>query len=403
MVLQEAKSSRVLTKAFPVNNAKENSRVLKSQLKKGHSPIACRKLVEVGPQVRKPTTCRNLSSKHQSKKTAPPSRRTVAKLPISMTEGIGKRAQSQKLTFLEQRSISAEVLGQYGQYQQKFWSFCQDSGLGWPKEGDMDAILADFLDVMFLDGRSAAEGEKVVAAIEFNHIGLRGSLVRCRRALRGWRKERPLQSRLPLPRLIACGMAMAMASEGRKLMALKLMVDHDTYLRPGESIDLKGKDVIPPVRHTGRQYQWHSLLIRDIEDRKPDKVGVYDNSIPLNSPGREYLGDLLMRRVRHLNSTAADFRKVFQKAGERLGLNNLHPYQTRHGGASEDLNSGERDHQGVKIRGRWHTDQSVRRYGKVGKIQRLMANLSPAHMAYCQWSLRNIERVLKGTLAARPP
>lgn len=87
-----------------------------------------------------------------------------------MTEGIGKRAQSQKLTFLEQRSISAEV-GQYGQYQQKFWSFCRDSGLGWPKEGEMDTILADFLDVMFVPRwslRSAAEGEKVVAAIGFS-------------------------------------------------------------------------------------------------------------------------------------------------------------------------------------------------------------------------------------------
>lgn len=71
-----------------------------------------------------------------------------------------------------------------------------------------------------------------------------------------------------------------------------------------------------------------------------------------------------MMRVRHLKSkedpiypftTAADYRKVCQKSGGRLGLNNLHPYQTRHGGASEDLNSGERDHQGVKIKGRWHT------------------------------------------------
>ena len=147
---------------------------------------------------------------------------------------------------------------------------------------------------------------------------------------------------------------------------------------------------IPSVRYTGSQYQWHSFLIRDIEDRKPDKVGVFGNSIPLSSHGRERLGELLMMRVKHLNSkedpiypfTATDYRKVFQKRGERLGLKNLHPYQTRHGGASEDLNSAERDHQGVKIRGRWHTDQSVRRYGKVGGIQRSMANLSPAHMGY---------------------
>ena len=38
MALREARSCRVLTKAFPVNNAKVNSKVLKSQLKKGRSP-----------------------------------------------------------------------------------------------------------------------------------------------------------------------------------------------------------------------------------------------------------------------------------------------------------------------------------------------------------------------------
>lgn len=42
-------------------------------------------------------------------------------------------------------------------------------------------------------------------------------------------------------------------------------------------------------RHIPQTYKWHSLLIRDIEDQKLDKVGMYDNSIPLNSHGREYL------------------------------------------------------------------------------------------------------------------
>ena len=235
-----------------------------------------------------------------------------------------------------------------------------------------------------------------------------GDIVSLQESLAGV-EERETSS--PLPRMIAAGMAMILCAWGKRLMSLKLMVDHDTYLRPGESIDLKGRDIVPPVRNGGKQYRWFAIVVRDSQDHKPDKTGVFDNSVPLNSVGREYLGQLLWERVLVLNGKdekvypfdAAEFRKNFQEAGQLLGFKNLHPYQSRHGGASEDLNSGERDHLAVKVRGRWHTDQSVRRYGKVGKIQKMMTDLSPERMAFCQWSLRNIERVLKGTLPPRLP
>ena len=204
---------------------------------------------------------------------------------------------------------------------------------------------------------------------------------------------------------------MVLASQGLKSMALKVMLDHDTYLRPGESIDIRCKDVIPPVAGAGKQYRWYGIVVRDIVDQKPDKAGIYDNTIALNSPGREYLGDLMWQQVKIAKKTsefvfqftAAEFRKKFQAAGERLQLKNLHPYQCRHGGASEDLNSGDRDFQRVKIRGRWHTDQSVRRYAKTGKIQKLMAQLSPRHLEFGRWSLKNIEQVRRGQLAPRVP
>ena len=273
-----------------------------------------------------------------------------------------------RLTVLEERSVSAEVQSRYRAYYEKFENFCR---LGWPLKKEVDLILADFLDVMFLGNHSAAEGEKVVAATEFFNLHLKGTLFHCKRALRGWRKEKPAQSRLPLPRMIAAGMAMILCAWGKRLMSLRLMVDHDTYLRPGESIDLKGRDIVPPVRNGGKQYRWFAIVVRDSQDHKPDKTGVFDKSVPLNSVGREYLGQLLWERVLVLNGKdekvypfdAAEFRKNFQEAGQLLGFKNLHPYQSRHGGASEDLNSGERDHLAVKVRGRSHTDQSVRRYG----------------------------------------
>lgn len=168
---------------------------------------------------------------------------------------IGRRAQSQMLKALEMRSVSAEVQNQYQGYQERFKSFCRDNGFPWPPGRQCDEILADYLDLMFLEGRSAAEGEKLVASLEFMCVNLKGKLPRCKRALKGWRREKPAGSRLPLPRLLAAGMAMKMISRGKRLMGLKLMMDHDTYLRPGESIDLKVKDVVKPVRAGGPQYQ----------------------------------------------------------------------------------------------------------------------------------------------------
>eukprot|EP00435_Cladocopium_sp_Y103_P000261 s2848_g1.t1 len=219
----------------------------------------------------------------------------------------------------------------------------------------------------------------------------------------------PAGSRLPLPRVLAAGMAMKLIASGNRLMGLKLMADHDTYVRPGESIGLKGRDVVRPVPGGGPQYQWYAIVIRDQEDLRPDKTGVYDNSIPFNSPRREYLGELLWRQSLALKSTrenlypftADQYRKAFVEAGSALGVQGLHPYQTRHGGASEDLNRKERDALTVKSRGRWVTDQSLRRYGKIGKIQQLLNKLSPSNLAFCQWSSENMEAVLRGSLAPR--
>ena len=408
MVRPVAKSSRVLTGRVTEKQSRQSVRKIPSKVEK----VIVRHLK---PVVKKPQSnqskSRSLKGATVSMKSPPAPRRKVGRIPALLEDDVGSRAQKGRLTVLEERSVSAEVQSQYRAYYEKFENFCRVSRLGWPLKKEVDLILADFLDVMFLENHSAAEGEKVVAATEFFNLHLKGTLFHCKRALRGWRKEKPAQSRLPLPRMIAAGMAMILCAWGKRLMSLKLMVDHDTYLRPGESIDLKGRDIVPPVRKGGKQYRWFAIVVRDSQDHKPDKTGVFDNSVPLNSVGREYLGQLLWERVLVLNAKdekvypfdAAEFRKNFQEAGQLLGFKNLHPYQSRHGGASEDLNSGERDHLAVKVRGRWHTDQSVRRYGKVRKIQKMMTDLSPERMAFCQWSLRNIERALKGTLPPRLP
>ena len=64
--------------------------------------------------------------------------------------------------------------------------------------------------------------------------------------------------------------------------------------------------------------------------------------------------------------TAPQLRAEFYRCLDVLGLQHLkaHLYSLRHGGASHDLLACRRSLAEVKSRGRWASDQSLKRYGK---------------------------------------
>lgn len=353
---------------------------------------------------------RIVSSPGVVKKKTPAPRRSIPKMPALEMENVGKLARQKKLTILERKSVSVEINHQYQGYYEKFKAFCLENGVCWPvSQVDADPTLADFLDVLFLEGRSPAEGEKIIAAVEFHRIDLKSKLVRSKRALKGWRKTMPAHSRLPLPRLALKGIAMDLLSRGFRDMCLLCLVAFDLYLRPGEAIELKSKNVVAPVKRAGRQYQWVMVIIREEEGMKPDKTGIFDNSLPIDRPELRWVGNALLQKARACNSkedglwafSMDQFRKEFVKSGMNLGLENLHPYQMRHGGATEDLTAKFRDHNGVKSRGRWRTDASVRRYAKVGKVQQLLSRMTECSVRFCQWSEQNLDRAFLGVIPPR--
>lgn len=324
---------------------------------------------------------------------------------------MGQLARKKQLTFLERRSISLAVEGQYKEYYKKFVNFCQESKLPNPPHQQTDSHMADFMDILFMEGKTVSEGEKILASVEFRHIELKGNMLRSRKALKGWRKERPQESRLPIPALVVNGIAMILLHQNQRLMGLKVLLDFDTYMRPGESIDIRARQVVPPVVGAGPQYLWYHVVIREFQEGRPDKIGVFDNSVALDHPQRSWLGEVLFGHSKTVNSKddflfqfkMEEYRHAFSMAGESLGISGLHPYQLRHGGAAEDLNSKTREYSSVKARGRWMTDQSVRRYTKVGKLQALMTQLSPANLEYCRWCQRNMEKVIRGLIPPKGP
>ncbi len=83
--------------------------------------------------------------------------------------------------------------------------------------------------------------------------------------------------------------------------------------------------------------------------------------------------------------------QMFKQACSLMGLpRDICLYQLRHGGASEDFLSRDRDSMEVKARGRWTTDMSLRRYAKPAQLQHLIARLSALKVAFAQTCLRRL-------------
>lgn len=358
------RSLRVLSpKQLSKSQKKPSSRVLGGESRNPQKPKArVLKLKDMKDNVptRQKHQKRVLESKEQVVSCRPKKRRTVASLLDVPKEAVGSLAQKKELSLLERKSISVEARGQYEMYFRRFVDFCKDNGSPLPLSPEvLDAMLTDYMDLLFLDNRGAHEGEKTVAAVEFNIISVKGKLVRARRALRGWRKEMPPQSRLPLPKVAMFGIAMNLIAAGSREMALMVLVAFFLYLRPGEAADIKASSFVGPVRSAGLQFQFVRLVGREQEGGRPDKVGVYDNCIPFDLPSIQWIGRELLalaKTKKNKNSlvfafTMEEFRKQFTKAAHHLNLQNLHPYQLRHGGATEDLSSRARDHASVKSRG----------------------------------------------------
>ena len=71
----------------------------------------------------------------------------------------------------------------------------------------------------------------------------------------------------------------------------------DTYLRPGEVLTLTCGCVLPGMPSLGKNFQATAIHLRPRIEITPTKTGTYDESILLNTPGREWLGRLMEAAV----------------------------------------------------------------------------------------------------------
>ena len=278
-----------------------------------------------------------------------------------------------------------------------------------------DAGLVKFFDRLYMEGHDATVGDRFLAAVMFHHprfsrVGDLG-LPRASRSLRGWHRLRPSGTRRPLPWEVVCGLAGSLIGQGQPLMALCWLLMVDTYMRPGEAVDLLNHQVVPRASGTGMQKT--CIHLNPGYRGKFSKTGELDESLQVN---RDWLGSLLemVHRWRCLEPrlwpfSLAQLREKYMIACKELDILKWDPvlYMGRHSGASLDRLQGNLTLEAVQKRGRWRSAASVRRYEKHASVQDVWNKMSDPPKRCCTKWARGLVAKLRGVLlceinAARP-
>ena len=298
-------------------------------------------------------------------------RDTTRQLSITEVASVGKRSRQQYISLLNQFLTSSRpgTLAVTAPLQ--------------------DAALVRFYDELYLAGKVASSGEKLLAAIsmhvpDYQNKG-RLALPRAHRALRGWRLLRPSRTRRPLPWAACMGIARQLWQlTGKPQLAVFWLMMVDTYLRPGEAHRLSKGQVFPP------QAKMPKVTIHINPDymKRPSKTGEMDETVDVARP---WLAALIVQlgvgdpTDPLWDFTMTDAKRAFDNAAASLDLGKLQLvlYTARHSGASIDRFTGRISLQEVQRRGRWRQPNSVRRYEKRGLIQTVWSGMSERARKYC--------------------
>ena len=271
-----------------------------------------------------------------------------------------------------------------------------------------DELVRDFIETKFWAGHPASEATAAIAAVgwllpQFSRHGL-DRLPLARQAAAGFMRLDPARTRLPLPAVVIAALANELVRMDAMSAARAVSLAMMAYLRPGEVVALRWRQLVPPEPAAGNDFA--ALLLHPFEAGKSSKTGSYDDTVPLDLPEQQHLATALlaMKKLRHpddliFNLSLAELSKLFRTAALRLGLESLGPpvlYQLRHSGPSHDLAQRRRSLGEVKKRGRWRADSSVARYAKGGRLGEQLQRLPAQMVRHCQRCADSLHEILSG-------
>ena len=88
---------------------------------------------------------------------------------------------------------------------------------------------------------------------------------------------------MPLPCLALTAILGFLCCHGDFVVALNLLVQFRSYLRPGACDVLRVSQLIAPTLAAGIGFQTWGLLLNPIEDKVPGKTGIFDSAVMLDT------------------------------------------------------------------------------------------------------------------------
>ncbi|CAK0898069.1 unnamed protein product, partial [Prorocentrum cordatum] len=286
-------------------------------------------------------------------------------------------------SFLEWNAVAPETQAYYKGALDDFQTFVDLFELPLHTAAQVDLALMNYADYAWSIGLERAAVLKTYAAYisarpDFSRKGsLR--LPRFCRALQGWRRLDPGQTRPLMPWQVVALVALAMAAQlGSPRVALMVVTMFWVFLRPSEAVGLREQDLfLPSGSCTDYGFNLHPSARGEYS-----KTSLSDESLLLDSVEVPWLGPLLAR-ARSGDPQAPLFRLTAAQLGvmwrRALGLAEVPtrcvPYQLRHGGPSHDRLKRYRSMDEIKRRGRWASDYTMKRYEAHALVQQELAAL----------------------------
>jgi integrase len=373
-------------------------------------PMPAIPLHDAGPE-KQPTGGRHLV---RPVRAGAPARRQVDALVLRETLRSQKTAVLQGgRSRLESQAVADVTKTDYCRRLDRFDAFCALSGLEETEDMvTLELYVLEYMDELFLDGESVGTGTKLLAALALRWPVLHRSrglnFHRVRRALQGWGRLAPTATRLPIPWLGVAGIAAALLAMGEPVAALAVVLATDGYLRPGEVLGLTSRHVTAPRPWLGAAHRHATLLLFPSDEGITSKMGHYDDSVVLDSPGREWVTKLLLARCREVRPseplfpfTILSFGVLFKAACRRAGVEvwDATPHVLRHAGPSHDYLLQLRSLPDIKRRGRWSADRSVRRYEKSSQVNARLSMLTETTLFRLQVSEINLPQLFARKVA----
>ena len=247
---------------------------------------------------------------------------------------------------------------------------------------ELDHMLSlYFTDLRNMGMNNLQKANNCFHGIRHFYLQFRMTLPISHRFLKVWTKHKPNSQKSPIPWRVAVVLARMAAEADCAAEGLAMLLMHHTYIRVGNLLQLRRKDV--NIRYMddidvskSRSHPYAVISLRRTKTGKDQCVFVerYDLARVL----QRYILDWedLKPDDRIFPWSYAYFKQFFTKLCESATLSrfNFTLHKFRHGGATESALSGK-SFEYIKHRGLWKSDEAVRNYISTGLCCQIMDEL----------------------------